>query len=124
MELELNITYFKILKTIDLLNKENAFPNLLGLKKILKGEVDEETSKFKDILTFSTLISIGNRQLASNVKMLIRYNYLRNIYDEESNDYFLKITIKGENMIESYEAHHKINYKKTTKKFKKTILIK
>ena len=124
MELEINITYIKILETVDNLNQMNAFPMVEGVKKILRGEEDFETLEYKDTSTFATLISLGNRTLCSDVKMLIRYGYLRNIYDEKSDKYYLSITLKGKETLEEYKSKHKVSYKKSKRKEKPTILKK
>lgn len=124
MQLELNNTYAKILLCVSSLNKENAYPQVDGVKKILKGELDIETERFKDSITFSTLISLGNRQLCSDVKMLVRYGYLRYIYEEKTDKYYLKITEKGEIELDKYLSKHKLNLKKSYKKIKPTILFK
>jgi len=112
---KLNITSVKVLDTIYLLNNKNYYPNYIGVLKIINGIIDEETSKFVSLETFSTLTSKKGRQLASIVHQLVRYNYLTYIHNKEDDEMYLRITFKGESNLEDYKKHHKVNYKKNSK---------
>lgn len=113
---KLNITSVKVLDTVNLLNQKNYYPNYIGVLKIINGIEDEETSKFVSLETFSTLTSKKGRQLASIVHQLVRYNYLTYIHNKSDDEMYLRITFKGESNLEDFKKHHKVNYKKNSKR--------
>ena len=116
-----NITDYKILLTVNELNDRGYYPLVEGVLKILSGIIDDETEEFKDLSTFQSLLSFNSKQLSRNVNMLLRYQYLKKIYDEKSDELYLKITDKGQAFLLDFKKHHRINLKKHTKKVKKTI---
>jgi len=113
---KLNITSVKVLETVNLLNNKNYYPTYIGVLKIINGIEDEETSKFVSLETFSTLTSKKGRQLASIVHQLVRYNYLTYIHNKIDDEMYLRITFKGESNLEDFKKHHKVNYKKNSKR--------
>ena len=115
-EYKLNITTIKILETVYELNELSYYPLMLGVHKILNGIIDEETSKFMKIKTFSTLTSVKGRQLASDIHQLIRYGYLSYKHNKSDDKMYLRITFKGESNLEDYKKHHKVTFKGYTKK--------
>ena len=117
-----NITDYKILITVSELNDRGYYPLAEGVLKILSGIIDDETEEFKDLSTFQSLLSFNSKQLSRNVNMLLRYQYLKKIYDEKSDELYLKITDKGQAFLLDFKKHHRINLKKHTKKVKKTIV--
>lgn len=117
-----NITYVKILKCVYSLNKKHSYPNSDGVEQILNGILTKENKEFSEIDTFSTLLSVNGRKLRSHILMLIRYEYLRYKYDNDSSEPFLEITLKGKEFVSDYEKNHKLNLKKKIKTEKQTIL--
>ncbi len=113
---KLNITSVKVLETVYLLNNKNYYPNYIGVLKIVNGVVDEDTSKFVSLETFSTLTSKKGRQLASMIHQLIRYGFLTYIHNKKDDEMYLRITFKGESNLEDFKKHHKVNYKKNSKR--------
>lgn len=113
---ELNVTVIKILETVYELNNKNYYPNMHGVLKIVNGVIDEETAPFLKLKTFSTLTSTKGRQLASDVHQLVRYGYLSYQHNKSDDKMYLRITFKGESNLEDYLKHHKVNFKKASKK--------
>lgn len=118
---KLSITHQKILDTVRFLNDNNFYPNQEGVYKILTGILDEETIPFKDINSFSTLISFNSKKVSRYILLLVRYGYLAKIYDKTTNDLYLKITFKGLEASEKFHKKYRKPYPKSTKKFKTTI---
>jgi len=108
----LTISHFKILQTIEELNKEDFYPTPKGVNNILMGKLDPETKEYMNIKTFGTLISFQGRKLCSYVLNMVRRGYLTYIYDEASDAMYLKITDKGLSEILTFEKKHKQQYKK------------
>lgn len=56
-DFRLTTSHFKILQTVDELNKKHLYPTSRGVNNILMGKLDKETRKYTDIKTYGTLIS-------------------------------------------------------------------
>lgn len=108
----INISEYKILLTIFLLNEKHYYPTHKGVNYILKGELNNDTYLFQDLETFKTLISLSNKKISFIVLSLIRHGLLKLIYDKNNNDKYLFITDKGEEYLFDYKKNHKINLKK------------
>ena len=108
----INISEYKILLTIFLLNEKHYYPTHKGVNYILKGELNNDTNLFQDLETFKTLISLSNKKISFIVLSLIRHGLLKLIYDKNNNDKYLFITDKGEEYLFDYKKNHKINLKK------------
>ena len=93
-----NITHIKIMMTISLLNKEQLYPNVRGVEEILNGNND----KYDYLDTYMTLVSVKGRKLCSMITNLIRHKYLTYIYDDNSDDMYLKITDFGQSFLDNY----------------------
>ena len=119
---ELNITDYKILETVYLLNKESYFPLANGINKILMGVDDKETEPFKDFPTYSCLISLSNKKLSRMIAMLTRYNYLTRKYDDETDEYYIAITNLGVSYLKTFLAKRKKPYPKKESNIKPTIV--
>ena len=102
----------KILRTIYLLNEQNLYPLALGVYKILIGSKEPEFERCRSLETFSTLISPNSRHVSKLIMMLLRNRYLENIYDENTNELYLKITEKGKVFLNDYYKKHKYSFKK------------
>ena len=111
-DFKLTISHFKILQTVDELNKIHLYPTSKGVNNILMGKLDRETRKYADIKTYATLISFPGRKLCSYILNMTRRGYLSYIYDKKSDAMYLRITEKGEGEILHYEKRHKSLYRK------------
>ncbi len=110
--LKLSVTHLKILETIDFLNKKHFYPLAHGVRKILMGEVDEETLKFKDAPTYGTLISYPSKKISRYVMMLQRYHYLNKKYDPKTDKLYLEISDLGISSLLEAKKKRKYSYKK------------
>lgn len=106
----------KILQTISLLNEKNIYPLSEGVYKILHGSEDEDIFPYRELSTYKTLVSFSQKKISNLIVMLIRYRYLERIFDEKSQELYLKVTDKGEKALFDYRKKHK--YKFVTKKVK------
>ena len=99
---KLNVTYYKILETVSLLNKDGYYPLNEGIYKIVTGKKDDETMKFSSLPTYSTLISYPSKKICNLTLMLFRNKYLEKVYDPKSDDLYFKITKLGQDSLEKY----------------------
>ena len=120
----ISITHLKVLETIANLNREQAFPSVEGIAKILNGISDGETRKFSATSTFATLLSYRGRKLTSLVTNLVRRGYLSYLFEENSDVKFLKITDLGMATLILPEYAKKRVYKHKNKSDRRTILFK
>ena len=102
----------KILETVSFLNKDNLYPLPLGVYKILVGSVEPEFIIYKELPTYSTLTSFSSKHVSRLIMMLLRYGYLSRIYDEKSNELYLKLTDKGDLFLFEYHRKHKYSFVK------------
>lgn len=118
---KLNITDFKILSTVQQLNDLGYYPLNEGIFKIVTGIVDDETKKFENLSTFSTLVSYSSKKICSLTLMLTRYKYLEKIFDRKTNELYFKITVLGQNSLQNYLKNRKLAFQKKEKISKITI---
>lgn len=118
-----SITHFKILVTIEELNALKYYPLPRGVLNILSGAIDDETKKFVGISTFGSLVSYPSKKISRYILMLTRYGYLKKIYDEKTDNLYLKITEYGSAQTAKFLAKHHCPFKKKEKK-QKTYIIK
>ena len=111
-DFKLTISHYKILQTIDELNKRHLYPTSQGVNNILMGKLDKETRQYADLKTYATLISFPGRKLCSYILNMTRRGYLGYIYDKKSDGMYLRITEKGEGELLHYEKKHKSTYRK------------
>ena len=116
-EIELLRIHFNILETIDECNKVGLYPTDSGVFKILTGVVDDDLSLIKDIKTFSIAISYNVKVVKNKIKWLIRYGYIKNVYDKNKDRFVLSLTDKGKSTLLSYLKKSKVNHKSKNKKF-------
>ena len=121
-DLELSVTHFKILETVDYLNSKHFYPLSHGVRKILMGEEDEETLEFKDCPTYGTLISYPSKKISRYVMMLQRYHYLNKKYDPKTDKLYLEISDLGTSTLLIYRKKHKLTYKKKISRKETTIV--
>lgn len=121
-ELKLNITYMKMLDTIKYLNELHLYPLPEGIFKIVNGIVDEETLNYMDCPTFGTLISFNSKKVCRYLLMLQRYDFIKKIYDRNTDELYLLICEKGKEACLTYHKKHKTPYTKKQKVVKKTIV--
>lgn len=115
-------THYKILETIEELNKNDDYPLPQGVGKILKGIVDEETSKYQSIRTFQTIISYSSKKICRYALVLLRHGYIEKIYDKKTNELYLKISQFGVSALQEYRKKHKKSFVKKKQLAKPTIV--
>ena len=111
-EFRLTVSHYKILQTVNELNKVKKYPTAKGVNNILQGKLDPETRKYIDLKTFGTLLSYPGRRLCSYILNMVRRGYLSYIYDKVSDDMYLRLTEKGEIEVYNFERKHKTEYTK------------
>ena len=111
-EFKLTISHYKILQTVNELNKVKKYPTAKGVNNILQGKLDPETRKYIDLKTFGTLLSYPGRRLCSYILNMVRRGYLSYIYDKASDGMYLRLTEKGEIEVYNFERNHKTSYTK------------
>ena len=121
-ELNLAITHYKILHTVFSLNQLSLFPNQEGVHKVLTGNDRNEYEDIRNIPTFGTLISYSSKKICHYILSLIRHAFLKNVYDEGTQEFYLQITKKGEDVLNLFLAKRKTSYRKTTKPIKLSII--
>ena len=81
---KISLTSIKILKTVFDLNNINRYPTSIAVNYILNGEINEETILLKDLVTFSSLLSLKGRKFTTYITQLVRHGYLKYFYVEGS----------------------------------------
>lgn len=121
-ELKINVTYIKVLDTINELNQNDCYPLNQGIYKILTGKDDEETKDFNYIKTYGTLVSTTSKKVCNLTLMLYRYGYIEKFYHYPTKQMYFKITQKGISELELYNKKSKRKYTKTEQNLQPTIL--
>ena len=111
-DFRLTVSHYKILQTVNELNKDKLYPTAKGINNILQGKLDPETRKYINLKTFGTLLSYPGRRLCSYILNMVRRGYLSYIYDKTSDDMYLRLTEKGEVEVFNFERKHKNQYTK------------
>ena len=111
-DFRLTVSHYKILQTVNELNKEKKYPTAKGINNILQGKLDPETRKYINLKTFGTLLSYPGRRLCSYILNMVRRGYLSYIYHKESDEMYLRLTEKGEIEVFNFERKHKNQYTK------------
>ena len=121
-ELKINVTYIKVLDTINELNQNDCYPLNQGIYKILAGKDDEETKEFNYIKTYGTLVSTTSKKVCNLTLMLYRYGYIEKFYHYPTKQMYFKITQKGISELKFYNKKSKRKYTKTEQNLQPTIL--
>ena len=121
-QFELNQTYSKVLVTISELNKQSYYPLNEGVFKILAGILDDETAPFSGLITFATLTSYSSKKICHLTLMLFKQGLIGKIFDPDSKTLYLRITEKGEELLNSYFKKHKKTFAKRKSKVVPTIV--
>ncbi|MDY0100758.1 MAG: RQC domain-containing protein [Bacilli bacterium] len=121
---KISLTSIKILKTVFDLNNINRYPTSIAVNYILNGEINEETILLKDLVTFSSLLSLKGRKFTTYITQLVRHGYLKYFYVEGSFQKYLEITPSGKALLMNEESKRKIVYKKLRPKKELEIYIK
>ena len=111
-EFKLTVSHYKILQTINELNKMKKYPTAKGVNNILQGKLDPETRQYINLKTFGTLLSYPGRHLSSYILNMVRRDYISYIYDKNSDGMYLRVTEKGELTVFNYERKRKNEYTK------------
>jgi len=107
-EFRLNVSQIKIMKTIMDLNALDMYPNVRGVEEVLSGE----NTKYEELITFGTLISVNGRKMCSIITQLVRHQFVTYIYDENTDDMYLTLTTKGKVETNTYLSKHQIKLNK------------
>ena len=118
----INQTYYKVLLTISELNKRSYYPLNEGVYKILAGIIDDESSKFVDVVTFATLTSYTSKKICHLTLMLFRHELIGKIFDPVSKKLYFRVTEKGEAMIKEFANKHKCSFARKKQKNAATIV--
>ena len=108
----LTVSHYKILQTVNELNKVKKYPTAKGINNILQGKLDPETRQYINLKTFGTLLSYPGRKLSFYILNMVRRGYLTYIYDKKHDDMYLTITEKGDAEVFNFEKKHKNEYTK------------
>ena len=111
-EFKLTVSHYKILQTINELNKMKKYPTAKGINNILQGKLDPETRQYINLKTFGTLLSYPGRHLSSYILNMVRRDYISYIYDKKSDGMYLRVTEKGEVAVYNFERKRKSDYTK------------
>ena len=122
-QLVLETTDYKILQTVSLLNEKNIYPLNECVFRILIGDDTDEVIQFKELPTYKTLISINQKKVSRYVVMLVRYKYLVRIYDETTDEMYLKIAPLGEMELTKYLKNRRYKYVKKKVKIKPLYIV-
>ena len=112
----LTLVDIKILDTVSLLNVKKIFPTQEGVYLILKGSEDPDIVCYKEFPTYKTLVSYSQKKISRLIMMLLRYKYLENLYDMDTDSFYLKVTDKALSAL--FEYHRKHRYRFAKKKVK------
>ena len=121
-ELKLSITHYKVLHTVSSLNLLSLYPNQEGIHKILSGNDKNEIQEIRNIPTFGTLISYSSKKICHYVLSLIRYGFLKNVFDPRSEDLYLEVSEKGKDYLKLFLENKKSPYHRTIKMVKPCIV--
>lgn len=102
----------KILETVSYLNEKDLYPLPLGVYKILVGSSENDFIIYHELPTYRTLTSFSSKHISRLIMMLLRNNFLEKIYDEKSDELYLKITDKGVAFLLHYHKKHKYSFHK------------
>lgn len=112
----------KILRTVQILNSKDLYPLPLGIYKILSGSGEDEYLEYRNMPTYATLLSYSSKHVSRLIMMLCRNHYLEKVYDEKTNELYLKISGKGEMFLSQYDKKHKYSFIKKSANKKPTII--
>lgn len=113
----------KVLKTVQLLNEMDLYPLPQGVYKILSGSGEDEYFEYRNLPTYATLLSYSSKHVSRLIMMLVRNHYLEKVYDEKTNELYLKLSIKGDLFLTDYTKKHKYSFIKKSSN-KKPLIVK
>lgn len=111
--------HYKILITVYELNERDIYPLPKGVYRILMGKETE----YSDLHSFGSITSYPQKKISRFILMLVRYGYLKKIYDEKSDKMYLTTTEFGEATAVKYLTKHQNPFHKH-KKEKEVLFIK
>lgn len=121
-ELKLSITHYKIIHTVYSLNLLSLYPNQNGVHKVLTGNDLNEDPMIRDVPTFGTLISYSSKKICHYVLALVRYGFLKNVFDPKSENLYLEVNEIGKEMLSVFLSKKKSPYHRTIKPWKPSIV--
>jgi len=84
-----------MLAAISCLEEAGFMGSSEGLSKVLKGVEDVETSPFKTSPFYGYWPSFSKKKLKGRLTQLVRHGFLKMVWVQEENDYFLLLTDLG-----------------------------
>lgn len=121
-QFELNQTYCKVLSTISELNKLSYYPLNEGIFKIVTGVIDDETSKFTNLMSFATLTSFTSKKICHLTLMLFKKGLISRVFDPNTKKLYFTITEKGQQLLAAYFTKHKKGFARRKPKIIPTIV--
>jgi len=119
---KLIITHYKLLLAVKELNDRGFYPNSEGVYKILTGVYDFDTQDFTSNQTYGLLISYSNKRVTRMLDMLVKRDYLRQLYDPKTKRLFLQISDSGESSLYTFLKKRKSLFVKKAHKINKCIV--
>lgn len=117
------IAEIKILDTIARLNEDNYYPLPVAIYLIVTGDETPEISYYYDLPAYGTLTSFNQKQVSRLITKMIHHSLIENIYDERTDELYLKVTNNGFKALENHFKTHKSTFAKH-KKERKPIIVK
>ena len=88
-------SHYKVLFTVKFLNDTAHYPSSRGIYNILKCECDAETIQYSSLKTYGTMMSSSSKKITRQVNSLLKHDYLKYIYDKNSDALYLRLSNKG-----------------------------
>ena len=111
----------KVNEDLPALVPHQALREVVGYK-ILAGIIDDESSKFVDVVTFATLTSYSSKKICHLTLMLFRHELIGKIFDPVSKKLYFRVTDKGESVIKEFANKHKCSFARKKQKSVATIV--
>jgi len=93
--INLGLSLRKMLAAVSYLEEAGFMGSSEGLSKVLKGVDDAETSPFKTSTCYGYWPSFSKKKLKGRLTQLVRHGFLKMVWVQEENDYFLRLTDLG-----------------------------
>ncbi|MCH3909058.1 MAG: hypothetical protein LKF75_02670 [Bacilli bacterium] len=115
-ENKLKPSYRHLLASILLLKEDGYEATMEGLAKVLLGIEDEETVQLTRNLAFASRPSLNKKKIKARIHSLIRHGYVKLVYSDEDDDYYLRLSEKALQENLDYPSEAKNREKTKTKR--------
>jgi len=119
---KLIITHYKLLLAVKELNDCGFYPNSEGIYKMLTGVYDIDTQNFTANQTYGLLISYSQKRITRMLDMLVKRDFLRELYDPKTKNVFLQISDNGEDALGKFMKKRKTLFVKKKHKINRCIV--